>query len=141
MASELGEAEAEGATQDVLERAAIHRTAYHGSLGSPDAWLWGIARNVRNNRLSASARRQQLLGLLVLAPPPSGMTEIEAIAVIEEIERLQPMDQQIIQLRFWQGKTFAEIAQVLEISAESARKRTQRCIRRLLQALNGPDPE
>lgn len=105
MARELGQAEAEGAAQDVLERAVAHRTSFEGDRGTPEGWLWGIAQSVKCDRLTALDHQQQILALMAAALSREGVADVETIVVGQELAQLGPVDRRIIELRFWHNLT------------------------------------
>ncbi len=66
-------------------------------------------------------------------------------AVARQLEKLNPIDREILRRRHWQGQTFNDIAQRLGLRPECVRKRHQRALERLRHnpvlaaACNGSD--
>jgi RNA polymerase sigma-70 factor, ECF subfamily len=57
--------------------------------------------------------------------------------VKEEIQTLTPVEQEIINLRIWEGLSFGEIAQVLEIKEDTSKKKFYRSIEKVKKQLEG----
>lgn len=63
--------------------------------------------------------------------PREGALRAEIVSAINQVlERLPPLDQRLIRLRSYELKTFAEIGQHLDMSADAARKAWCRAIER-----------
>lgn len=60
---------------------------------------------------------------------------VESSSVLLAFEQLKPEEQQIVLLHA-QGFTDAEVAQMLNLSIETAKKRRQRAVKKLEQALS-----
>ena len=110
-------------------------------------WLYGIARNVvRNSRRSArrSIRlRSKVAGLApetVDGPEHQVVQSDELRHALATLDRLSPKDQEVLRLRAMERLDIDEIAQVLDCTAEAARKRFERAAKRLQSKVGNPVP-
>lgn len=110
-------------------------------------WLYGIARNVvRNSRRSArrSIRlRSKVAGLApetVDGPERQVVQSDELRHALAALDRLSPKDQEVLRLRAMERLEIDEIAEVLDCSAEAARKRFERAAKRLQSKVGSPVP-
>jgi RNA polymerase sigma-70 factor (ECF subfamily) len=111
-------------------------------------WLYGVARNVVHNTQRSTRRQVRLAGRLSsLARSNEEGPETVVVRhqhdqlVAEAVERLRPKDREVLRLRAQEGLTSGEIAVVLGISPEAAKKRVTRALARIrkspaLQELN-----
>jgi len=138
-------ADAEDAVQDAL-LAAHDRSA---QLKDADKWWPWVCRIVvqksrlLGRRTSLRRRHEQLLS--ELAPTheeamSSGSAEAKAL-VIELLDELPRRQREVMVLRHLQGMAFNEIAEVLELSPETARVHAQRGRERLLFLMEQRHPE
>lgn len=140
----LGPAETEDVTADIFARAWSRRRDYDPRKGSPEAWLWGIARNTVMDRLHS--RRPVHVPL-----SPELKTGSDPAAVVEErqmwqqlqaaLTRLPAVDQEIIALRFGAGYTNRAIAEMLELSEANVAQRLQRALRKLRMHIEGGESQ
>jgi RNA polymerase sigma factor (sigma-70 family) len=108
------------------------------------AWLLKIARNVCLNRWAAGSRRSavevardpQLLQELAEGHEP---TVGEAHALYEALQRLTEQQRRAIVLREWQGLSYAEIAEELELSQSAVETLIFRARRALTRELRRDD--
>jgi RNA polymerase sigma factor (sigma-70 family) len=108
------------------------------------AWLLKIARNVCLNRWAASSRRsahevardpQRLQELAEGHEPTAG----EAHALYQALQRLTEQQRRAIVLREWQGLSYAEIADELELSQSAVETLIFRARRALARELRRDD--
>jgi RNA polymerase sigma factor (sigma-70 family) len=108
------------------------------------AWLFKIARNVCLNRWAASSRR----GALEVARDPQLLEELaeeheatggEAHALYDALQRLTEQQRRAIVLREWQGLSYAEIADELELSQSAVETLIFRARRSLARELRSAD--
>jgi RNA polymerase sigma-70 factor (ECF subfamily) len=107
---------------------------YDPKRGSLDAWLSGYARNVARSWWRGSYSRRQSESQL------DTLTEI-CIDSAEDIDRsgaleaalaeLNPIDQELLRMRFLFGHSFDEIAHLANITPINARKRVSRAVETL----------
>lgn len=130
--------EAEEALQDVFVQVWRHASAYNVGLGSPAAWLVGIARNRAIDRLRARAVRLRAADN-VPAPSPVETPEASASAgerqrdVQRALEALPPEQRELIEHAYFSGLTQTELAARFGLPLGTVKTR----IRTGLQALRG----
>ncbi len=131
-------AAAEDVTAQAFERAYRKRRSFRGSRGTPEAWLFGIARNAALDELRRRKRRARL----ETEPEDIGSagTEDQAeLAVRRETLRaalatLEPRERELVALKFAGGLSNAEIARVLRISESNTGTRLHRAMEKLRKA-------
>lgn len=109
------------------------------------AWLYGVAYGVVRNQRRATKRRHNLrrrLSGLARAPNP-GPEEVTLQhtayhSVHTALKALSSADREVVTLVAWEGLTRDQVAQVLGCSAEAAKKRYQRAVRKLERVFAGP---
>lgn len=74
------------------------------------------------------------------SPAEGGNFIIQIFDVKSALEKLDPQDKLILQMKYYEGSTFGEIAEILEISDTTAHRRHEGALRRLSQVLGGPSP-
>jgi RNA polymerase sigma-70 factor (ECF subfamily) len=107
------------------------------------AWLMGVARRVLANARRSDARRDKLLARLRGATVPEVVDLADlavdasdtAVEVRSALGRLRPDDAEIIQLSAWEQLSHAQIAVVLDVSANAVGIRLHRARRRLAEEL------
>ena len=107
------------------------------------AWLYKIAHNVCLSRIESSARRARLespqdFSLLEdeLAAPADRSDELVGLA--DALAAMPPNLRQAILLREWQGLSYAEIAEAMEISVSAVETLIFRARKYLAKALVEP---
>lgn len=132
---------------------------FHGT--TADEWVAWLRRILLNNledhgrKYQQRAKRQVsreialdgLTGgdlkfnLVAEDDPPSGkMRRQESAAVLQQaIERLSERYQQVLRLRYWEGRSLEEISQVMGRSADAVRKLWFRAIRELTREMETSD--
>ena len=73
-------------------------------------------------------------------PAEGGNYVIQLFDVRRALSKLDEMDRDVLELKFDQGLTFAEIAETLEVSDTTAHRKVDGAIRRLQNKLGGPNP-
>jgi putative glutamine amidotransferase len=127
-------AAAEDASQEAFLRA-WHRAPSELDDAQRAAWLYRTATNLALDEL----RRRRfapvdLDELDLAAPQPDGD---QTLAAREALEAVTPHERMVLLLRFELGLPHAEIAALLDISAEAARKRVERARGSFAAALRG----
>jgi RNA polymerase sigma-70 factor (ECF subfamily) len=106
-------------------------------------WLYGVARRTLANHRRGDLRRVRLARRLqaeVSAGPPAlAAPDAEGAAMLDALKLLEKADQEVLLLAGWEELEPAEIAQVLGISAGTARGRLHRARYRLRTKLAGDD--
>lgn len=139
----IGPAEADDVAADVFVRAWKARAQYEPARGEPTTWLWAIARNAAKDWLRRGAERSDPLDRSVALE--SGLAERGALAeamshVAAAIARLEPIDRDIVALRFGGGLSHRDIGATLDLSEAGAATRLHRAIKRLRRILEGRSP-
>ena len=130
--------EAEEVLQDVFVQVWRHASAYNHALGSPTAWLVGIARNRAIDRLRARAVRQRAAETL---PEQAPVETPEASASVSERQRdvqraldaLPSGQRELIEQAYFFGLTQSELAARFGLPLGTVKTR----IRTGLHALRG----
>jgi RNA polymerase sigma-70 factor, ECF subfamily len=96
-------------------------------------WAYGVARNCLANAQRGERRRQRLTARLSVVAPPEETSgpEPQDDDLLEAMAALRPEDTELLRLWAWEGLTPAEVATVLEISANAASIRLHRAHRKL----------
>lgn len=131
-------AAAEDVTAQAYERAYRRRRTFRAARGTPDAWMFGIARNAALDEL----RRQKRRASLELDPEDGSLAspEDEAdLAIRRETVRvalatLSGHERDLVALKFAGGLSNGEIARVLRVSESNVGTRLHRTIRKLREA-------
>jgi RNA polymerase sigma-70 factor (ECF subfamily) len=128
--------DAEDALQAALVRIALkpHRLA-----DARHPWAYFL-KIVRNEAIGISRRKQpELLVTSVLetwpaVPPAEDAAELRR-RIRRAVQNLPPTQSEVVVLKIWEGMTFAEIADVLEQSANTVASRYRYALRKLTQHL------
>jgi RNA polymerase sigma-70 factor, ECF subfamily len=106
--------------------------------GSVRPWLYTIASNLLRNRARDSARRarvvvpdQNKLAAAGLITKDHGNEGYAAVHLRELIAALPSKQQQALHLRYFAGLNYAEIANVIDCSEESARSNVSQAMGKL----------
>jgi RNA polymerase sigma-70 factor, ECF subfamily len=131
-------AAAEDVTAQAFERAYRKRRSYRARRGTPEAWLFGIARNAALDELRRRKRRAALEVDPEDDASPSAHDHAET-ALRREVVRtalaaLDGQERDLIFLKFAGGLSNAEIARVLGTSESNAGTRLHRTITKLRKA-------
>jgi RNA polymerase sigma-70 factor (ECF subfamily) len=129
---------AEDVTALAFERAYRKRSRFSAKRGSPEAWIFGIARNAALDELRGRKRR----ATLETEPPdvwsPGPEEEAERAFRREEVRAalasLDPRDRDLVALKFAGGLSNGEIARVLGISETNVGSRLHRAVEKLRKA-------
>jgi RNA polymerase sigma-70 factor, ECF subfamily len=127
-------AAAEDVTAQAFERAYRKRRGYRASRGTPEAWLFGIARNAALDELRRRKRRATLE-----AEPADAAADHAELAVRRQTVRaalasLDARERELIALKYHGGLSNAEIARVLGVSESNAGTLLHRTITKLRKA-------
>lgn len=127
---------------EVFAQALSSVSRFRPDLGTPRAWLYGIARHeladaFRRGRVEDQARRRLTIEALVLGD--ATLAEIDALAganAVSEILETLPADQRdAIAGRVIEERDYAELAASLECSPSVVRQRVSRGLRTLRSRL------
>jgi RNA polymerase sigma-70 factor, ECF subfamily len=129
-------AAAEDVTAQAFERAYRRRRTFRASRGTPEAWLFGIARNAALDELRRR-KRHAALEAEPAAPEPAGDEPDLALrrhAVRAALASLDARERDLVALKFFGGLSNAELARVLGTSESNAGTRLHRTIEKLRKA-------
>ncbi|MBS1723191.1 MAG: RNA polymerase sigma factor [Armatimonadetes bacterium] len=113
----------------VLVFDAIHE--FDAGKGNLDSWLSGYARNVARSwwRGAYSRRRSESSLDSVPEVQEEFKTDLAGSGALEAaLGELNPIDQELLQMRFCYGYSFDEIAEMADITPVNARKRVSRAV-------------
>jgi RNA polymerase sigma factor (sigma-70 family) len=132
---------AEDVTQDVFIEVWRKPHSYDPSRGSLRTWLVSVAhhRAVDWVRREERRRRQADRELPEPRAPLAVEEEVEAADLAARVrtalDRLTPEQREAILLAYWHGRTYRQVAQVLDIPEGTAKSRMRLGLRRLADAL------
>ena len=132
-------AAAEDVTAQAFERAYRKRSAFSARRGSPEAWVFGIARNAALDELRKRKRRATLESEPgdVWSPGPDEQAEqaFRREEVRAALATLDARDRDLVALKFNGGLGNAEIARVLGLSETNVGSRLHRAVEKLRKAV------
>ena len=131
-------------TQDVFVRAFEHLSDYDPQRASFSTWLSCIAHNIALNHLRNQGYDPLPLNEEQYSPPDvpewaqdETANEAERLTLLDKaIESLRPEERSLLHLRYYEGHSLGEIAEVMEVQAGPLANRLQR-IRQKLSKLIG----
>jgi RNA polymerase sigma-70 factor (ECF subfamily) len=121
---------AEDAVQETFLRVVRGRRRYCPSRPF-SSWFYSVCRNVCVDMLRRQARQAKLLASAAWSPPPAPPAPWEGLDAVDLLAHLPHGDRMVLTLRVVHELAFGDIAAVLGISEEAAKKRAQRALRRL----------
>lgn len=105
-------------------------------------WLYGVARNILNDRRRSRRRRDRLTAKVaaqgpehIEGPEPQVVRSAEYDAVVAAIGRLPEKDQEIIRLVEWEGLDREQVAAMMFVSRSAIDKRMARAYKKLERQL------
>jgi RNA polymerase sigma-70 factor (ECF subfamily) len=128
------DSDAEDVTQDVFADAARALGTAEPGEGPPVAWLYVVAQRRLIDRTRQQERRREVLGDAVLelvTEPPSEYGARVTEALRSGIARLPDLQRQVVLMKLVQGRSFAEIASVLDATEGACRMRFLRGLEQL----------
>lgn len=131
--------EAEELVQETLLRVWVKAAQYRSALGTPDGWIFAVARNVRNDRLRRQPGRQMPVTVLpdrTCEQPDIAATGVEAVAMLERFCELPQEQVAVLTLAFVEGLSQSEISRRLNLPLGTVKTRMRlgcRSLRRKLQ--------
>ncbi|MDJ0348042.1 sigma-70 family RNA polymerase sigma factor [Cryobacterium sp. PH29-G1] len=136
-------ADAEDVTQKVFIAAWRGRTGFDPARSPLPAWLIGIARNVIADTHEAR-RRQRRIEESLAATIPSHRADdsagvVNRVLVSDEIDRLEPVPQQVMRLAFFDDLTQVQIADSLGLPLGTVKSHMRRSLHRLRARLEASD--
>jgi RNA polymerase sigma-70 factor (ECF subfamily) len=131
---------AEEVTAQAFERAYRKRSSYKSGRGSPEAWLFGIARHAALDELRRLKRRAPLEAdpedLSALAPEDHAEGVVRRETVRVALATLEPRDRDLVALKFQAGLSNAEIGRVLAMTESNVGTKLHRTMEKLRRACN-----
>jgi RNA polymerase sigma-70 factor (ECF subfamily) len=131
---------AEEVTAQTFERAYRKRSSYRAGRGSPEAWVFGIARHAALDELRRLKRRAPLEAdpedLSALAPEDHAEGVVRRETVRAALALLEPRDRDLVALKFQGGLSNGEIARVLGMSESNVGTKLHRTMEKLREACN-----
>jgi RNA polymerase sigma-70 factor, ECF subfamily len=122
-------------TQEVFVSAWRARDNYQAEKGSLSGWLIGITRHRIADRQRARGRDLRLVQAVTNTTDtqlqPEISTLIDRIVLTEEIGRLPPPRGTILQLAFWEGHSYPQIAEQLDLPVGTVKSHARRALRHL----------
>jgi RNA polymerase sigma-70 factor, ECF subfamily len=129
---------AEDVTALAFERAYRKRGRFSARRGSPEAWVFGIARNAALDELRKLKRRARLETEPedIWSPGPDEQAEraFQLDEVRAALTSLDPRDRDLVALKFAGGLSNGEIARVLGITETNVGSRLFRAVEKLRKA-------
>jgi RNA polymerase sigma-70 factor (ECF subfamily) len=132
----IGPDEAEDLTAHIFAQVWARRVAFDERKGSLNTWLWAIVRNAITDQIRQKYRGPQLTELLPNSIKSGGL--LDDVAKREEwrtlrtaLKTLNPLDQDIIALRFGAGHTNRDIATLLAMGEANVAQRLRRALHTL----------
>ena len=129
---------AEDVTAAAFERAYRKRTSFSSRRGSPEAWVFGIARNAALDELRKRKRRATLESEPADVWSPGPEEEAARAFRREEVRAalatLDARDRDLVLLKFAGGLSNGEIAGVLRISESNVGSKLHRAVEKLRKA-------
>ena len=126
---------AEEVTAQAFERAYRKRSTYRPGRGSPEAWLFGIARHAALDELRRLKRRATLEGEPVDVDAKAPEDHAEAVVRRETVRAaladLDPRDRDLVALKFQGGLSNAEIGRVLGLTESNVGTKLHRTMEKL----------
>jgi RNA polymerase sigma-70 factor (ECF subfamily) len=106
-----------------------------GEIASPEAWLFGIARNRALVALRRRRRFRVAFERLIQRPEPSECDDHELLALRDLLQReLEPEDRALLILRYMHDFEATELAAMTGRSPEAIRQRLSRARARVIRA-------
>lgn len=131
-------------TQDLCQNVfiALGRAAQKDRfIHSVPAWLYGTTRKQVALMIRAERRRhdreRRLAEYAVAAQEDAPASQVDLIAFVQEdLATLSPNDQQLLFLRFYEGRSLRDVGQHLGVKEKTAQKRVERAVQRLSTLLS-----
>lgn len=126
---------AEDMTSQVFMQALEHIISFRYTPGARfSSWLYAIARNLV---IDHYRKHRETVALEQIEPLPSAETasgavdqSIDQARIRDVLHQLSSDDQEILQLRLWQDRSYREIAQIVQSNTVAVRARYSRALKR-----------
>jgi RNA polymerase sigma-70 factor, ECF subfamily len=125
--------DSEEITQEVFVSAWRARANYQSEKGSLSGWLIGIARHRIADRQRARGRDLRLVQAVtkqtdVQVQPEALSALIDRIVLTDEIDQLPHPRGTILQLAFWEGRSYPQIAEQLNLPLGTVKSHARRAL-------------
>jgi RNA polymerase sigma factor (sigma-70 family) len=125
--------DAEEVTQQVFIGAWRSRTNYRAASGSLPSWLVGICKHRIADRQRARGRDLRLVQTIssdldVRLETEPIATLVDRVVLADEISRLPDPRGTILQLAFWEGQSYPQIAEQLELPLGTVKSHARRAL-------------
>lgn len=151
----VGPSDAEGLLGELFRVAFESRTRFDRSRPDARPWLYGIAANLVMKHHRTRSRHDRALERLVVIDSARSTVEFDELVVDDDanaqllstvcraIDVLPEADREVVLLYAWQGLSYAEIAEALQIPVGTVRSRLNRVRSRLRELTDRPgeDPD
>lgn len=129
---------AEDITAQVFMQALEHLASFHYTPGARfSSWLYMIARNQVIDYYRKQHDTTDIDAIEPIATPETASQTVDQHLqqdrVRSIINQLPTTDQEIVQLRLWQDKSYHEIAQILHSNSIAVRARYSRAVKKFTQ--------
>ena len=129
-------AEAEDVTQQVFVGGWRSRSGFRPEYGSLPGWLLGIAKHRILDRQRARARELRLVGAVEQQAGVEGGSEpleglIDELVLLHELRKLPPPRGTILQMAFWDGQSYPQIADRLDLPLGTVKSHARRALLQL----------
>ncbi|MGO4298848.1 sigma-70 family RNA polymerase sigma factor [Leifsonia sp. RAF41] len=135
--------DAEDVTQQVFVSAWQSRNGFNPDRGKLSTWLMAITRHKIVDAYEARAKRQRELEALMESVYLQSMSWTDQIAdsveMSQELERLEPVAQQIMRLAFYDRLTHTQIAAQMDLPLGTVKSHIRRSLLRLRARLEDAD--
>ena len=129
---------AEEVTAQAYERAYRKRSSYKSRRGTPEAWLFGIARHAALDELRRRGRRAPLEAdpedVSATAPEDHAEGILRRETVRAALATLEPKERDLVALKYRADLSNTEIARVLGVSETNVGTRLHRVMEKLRRA-------
>jgi RNA polymerase sigma-70 factor (ECF subfamily) len=126
---------AEEVTAQAFERAYRKRSTFRPGRGTPEAWLFGIARHAALDELRRLKRRATLEtdpeDFHGQRPEDDADAAVRRATVRSALASLEPRERELVALKFHGGLSNAEIARVVGLSESNVGTRLHRVMEKL----------
>lgn len=141
----LDAADADDVTQQVFVSAWRSRGTFDRSAGSLPGWLVGVARHRIVDRQRARGREMRVAGAVEaqeairVQPGPADLT-LDRLVLAAEIQQLPHPRGTILRLAFWEGHTYSQIAERLDLPLGTVKSHARRALIQLRTRLQEVNP-